>query len=93
MADIVVTNANVGLVFKANARIRSYMAGATILGGQAVYIDSNGLAQLTNGGGCQHVAVYRYRSANSAKQCQRRRLWPSGRSAHRRRSRRLRYFR
>lgn len=47
MADIVVTPANVGMAFT-NGRIRSFLAGAAINGGQAVYIDASGLAQLTN---------------------------------------------
>ena len=50
MADITVTAANVGPAFPGSARIRSFLAGAAIQGGQAVYIDSNGLAQLTAGG-------------------------------------------
>lgn len=50
MSDITVTAANVGLANKNGHVIRSLMGGATFTGGQAVYVDSGGLGQLTAGG-------------------------------------------
>jgi hypothetical protein len=51
MADLVVTAAQVAAVFPQEARIRSYIAAATITAGQAVYRDSAGKANLADANG------------------------------------------
>ncbi len=51
MADLVVTAAQVAAVFPQEARIRSYIAAATITAGQGVYRNSAGKADLADANG------------------------------------------
>lgn len=51
MADITVTATKVAPVFADQARIRTYVAGATITAGQAVYRNSSGDADLADANG------------------------------------------
>lgn len=51
MADITVTAAKVAPVFADECRIRTYVAGATITAGQAVYRNSSGDANLADANG------------------------------------------
>jgi hypothetical protein len=50
-ADITVTAAKVAPVDPTKARIKSFVAAATITAGQALYIDSNGKVNLADGNG------------------------------------------
>lgn len=51
MTAIVVTAANVGVIDPTKSVIKSYMAGATITKGQAVYLATTGLAGVADGNG------------------------------------------
>ncbi len=68
MSAVAVTAANVGVAFPADARIRSYVAGAAINGGQAVYLDTSGLAQVCTSADATHgqIAGVAIPSKNSA---------------------------
>lgn len=48
MADIVVTAANVAVIFPMKAEIHTGLAGAAISAGQLVYVDANGDLQLAD---------------------------------------------
>lgn len=59
MTDIVVTAAQVGVVDPLKAHIKSYVAGATITKGQAVYLTTAGLVGVADANGSAPAPQFR----------------------------------
>lgn len=66
MADLTVTAAQVALVRPDEARIRSYIAGATVTAGQAIYLASTGKAGLCDADLSTPAAQFRGIALNGA---------------------------